>query len=253
MFSAHLQLTAIQDNIKRKKICGKYCRNALLYEKTKERVFRVLVGYMRVSTDSDKQSTDLQRDALISAGIDERHLFEDRASGTKTARPGLRECIEFLKSGDTLIVWKLDRLGRSLAHLIEVVEELRKRQIQFKSLTENIDTNTMHGDFMFNLFGALAQFERALIVERVRAGLEAAARRGKRGGRPRAVEGEKLEQIVAALNSGASKAAVCRSFNLKRSTLIDTLDRAGWTKGSVGKITDRGESTADKGYSHGHQ
>jgi DNA invertase Pin-like site-specific DNA recombinase len=194
----------------------------------KKGVFRMLVGYMRVSTDGEKQSTDLQRDALQSAGVDERHLFEDHGSGTKVDRPGLRECLAYLKPGDTVVVWKLDRLGRSLPHLLDVVGGLRARNVGFRSLTENIDTTTIQGDLLFHIFGALAQFERALIVERVNAGLAAAARRGKRGGRPRAVEGEKLEQIVAALDNGASKAAVCRTFNLKRSTLIDTLRRVGW-------------------------
>lgn len=199
-----------------------------MYEKGKERVFRMLVGYMRVSTDAEKQSTDLQYDALLSACVDERHLFQDKGSGTKTDRPGLQECLAYLKPGDTLVVWKLDRLGRSLPHLLSVVGRLREKQVGFRSLTENIDTTTIQGDLLFNIFGALAQFERALIVERVNAGLAAAARRGRRGGRPRAVGSEKLEQILAALENGASKAAVCRTFNLKRSTLIDTLRRVGW-------------------------
>ena len=186
----------------------------------------MLVGYMRVSTDAEKQSTDLQYDALVSAGVDERHIFDDRGSGAKTDRPGLRACLEYLKHGDTLVVWKLDRLGRSLPHLLDVVTGLRGLKVGFRSLTENIDTTTIQGDLLFNIFGALAQFERALIVERVNAGLAAAARRGKHGGRPRAVEGERLEQIMAALSNGTSKAAVCRAFNLKRSTLIDTLKRA---------------------------
>jgi DNA invertase Pin-like site-specific DNA recombinase len=190
----------------------------------------MLVGYMRISTDAEKQSTDLQRDALLCAGVDERHLFQDHGSGTKLDRPGLRACLEYLKSGDTLVVWKLDRLGRSLPHLLDVVGGLRKRQVGFRSLTENIDTTTIQGDLLFNIFGALAQFERALIVERVNAGLAAAARRGRHGGRPRAVEGEKLEQVVAALDNGASKASVCRTFNVKRSTLIDTLRRVGWAE-----------------------
>ena len=184
---------------------------------------------MRVSTDAEKQSTALQFDALKSAGVDERNIYEDHGSGIRADRPGLRKCLEYLKPGDTLVVWKLDRLGRSLLDLLNVVTGLRERQVGFRSLTENIDTTTIQGDLLFNIFGALAQFERALIVERVNAGLAAAARRGRRGGRPRAVEGEKLEQVIAALNNGASKAAVCRAFSLKRSTLIDTLKRVGWS------------------------
>lgn len=197
----------------------------------------MFVGYMRVSTDSEKQSTDLQYDALLSVGVDERHLFEDRGSGVKADRPGLRECLEYLKPGDTLVVWKLDRLGRSLPHLLNVVSGLREKDVGFRSLTENIDTTTIQGDLLFNIFGALAQFERALIVERVNAGLAAAARRGKRGGRPRAVGDEKLEQIISALKSGASKASICRNFGLKRSTLIDTLKRVDLATGHPAATT----------------
>jgi DNA invertase Pin-like site-specific DNA recombinase len=197
----------------------------------------MLVGYMRVSTDTEKQSTDLQYDALLSAGVDERHIYEDRGSGVKADRPGLRECLDYLKPGDTLVVWKLDRLGRSLPHLLNVVGSLREKQVGFRSLTENIDTNTIQGDLLFNIFGALAQFERALIVERVNAGLAAAARRGKRGGRPRAVGDEKLEQIISALNGGASKASICRNFGLKRSTLIDTLKRVDLATGRPAATT----------------
>jgi len=200
-----------------------------MYENIVEGVFRMLVGYMRISTDMEKQSTALQLDALKSAGVDERNIYQDCGSGTKSDRPGLRECLAYLRPGDTLVVWKLDRLGRSLIDLLNVVISLRERNVGFRSLTENIDTTTIQGDLLFNIFGALAQFERALIVERVNAGLAAAARRGRRGGRPRAVEGEKLEQIIDALNNGTSKAAVCRVFDLKRSTLIDTLKRAGWS------------------------
>src|SRR3954462_13993814 len=100
----------------------------------------MLVGYMHVSTDGDRQVVDLQRDALLAAGVDERHLFEDRASGSRDDRPGLKQCLDYLKAGDVLVVWKLDRLGRSLAHLIEIVTGLRERGVGFKSVTEAIDT-----------------------------------------------------------------------------------------------------------------
>jgi DNA invertase Pin-like site-specific DNA recombinase len=193
-------------------------------------VFRtMLVGYMRVSSDSDRQTTDLQRDALVTAGVDARHLFEDKASGARDDRPGLKKCLEYVKSGDTLVVWKLDRLGRSLTHLLTIVEGLRKGGVAFRSLTEGMDTTTPHGELLFHLFGALAQYERALTRERVQAGLAAAKRRGRHGGRPLAVEAEKLSAILAALESGTSKAAVCRNFGIPRSTLVDTLARAGWT------------------------
>jgi DNA invertase Pin-like site-specific DNA recombinase len=188
----------------------------------------MLIGYMRVSSDNDRQSTDLQRDALIAAGVDARHLFEDRASGAKDSRPGLTMALEFVRPGDVLVVWKLDRLGRSLSHLLTIVTSLRERQVAFRSLTEALDTTTPTGEFLFHVFGALAQYERALTHERVMAGLAAAKRRGRRGGRPPAIAGEKLDAILTALSGGMSKAAVCRTFDVKRTTLLETLARVGW-------------------------
>lgn len=185
----------------------------------------MLIGYMRVSTDSDRQSTDLQRDALISAGIDERHIFEDKASGAKDDRAGLAQALDYVKSGDTLVVWKLDRLGRSLQHLIEIVNQLKSKGVGFKSLTEGMDTSVPSGELLFHVFGALAQFERSLIKERVNAGLAAAKKRGRIGGRPRAIPQEKMDIILEALGNGMSKAAVCRTFEVKRSTLIDSLKK----------------------------
>ena len=188
----------------------------------------MLIGYMRVSSESDRQTTHLQRDALVAVGIDSRHLFEDRASGAKDDRPGLAEALAFLRPGDVLVVWKLDRLGRSLSHLLTIVNALKEKQVAFRSLTEGMDTTTPSGELLFHVFGALAQYERALTKERVVAGLAAAKRRGRSGGRPAAITGEKLETIVAALNGGMSKAAVCRNFGVKRTTLIETLARMGW-------------------------
>ena len=188
----------------------------------------MLVGYMRVSSDSDRQNTDLQRDALLAAGVDARHLFEDHASGARDDRHGLSKALEFVRPGDVLVVWKLDRLGRSLSHLLSIVTTLKDRQVAFRSLTEGMDTTTASGELLFHVFGALAQYERALTHERVIAGLAAANRRGRVGGRPAAIVGEKREAIIAALNGGMSKAAVCRNFGVKRTTLIDTLARVGW-------------------------
>ncbi|QPK61363.1 recombinase family protein (plasmid) [Methylomonas sp. LL1] len=188
----------------------------------------MLVGYMRVSSESDRQSTDLQRDALLAAGVDVRHLFEDRASGAKDDRSGLTNALDFVRPGDVLVVWKLDRLGRSLSHLLSIVNTLKEKQVAFRSLTEGMDTTTPSGELLFHVFGALAQYERALIKERVLAGLTAARKRGRIGGRPPAIMGEKLEAIIAALNSGMSKSAVCRNFGVKRTTLIETLARIGW-------------------------
>ncbi len=189
----------------------------------------MLVGYMRVSSADDRQSNDLQRDALIAAGVDERHLHADKASGARDDRPGLKACLADLRAGDCLVVWKLDRLERSLPNLLSIIADLKKKGVAFRSLTEQMDTTTPHGELLFSVFGALAQDERALTRERVMAGLAAAKRRGRRGGRPLAIDSEKLEQIVAALENGASKASVCRTFKVPRSTLIDTLQRIGWS------------------------
>lgn len=196
---------------------------SIIYEYSKLRFSDMLIGYMRVSTDGDRQSTDLQRDALISAGVDERHIFQDKASGSKDDRVGLVQALEYVKSGDTLVVWKLDRLGRSLPHLIEIINKLKAKGVGFKSLTEGMDTSNPSGELLFHVFGALAQFERSLIQERINAGLAAAKKRGRIGGRPRAISQEKIDVILEAINNGMSKAAVCRTFEVKRSTLIDTL------------------------------
>ena len=187
----------------------------------------MLVGYIRVSSETDRQNFDLQRDALIAVGVDSRHLFEDRASGSRTDRPGLAQAIAFVRPGDVLVVWKLDRLGRSLTHLIEIISTLKKNQVAFRSLTEGMDTTTASGELFFHVFGALAQYERALIKERVTAGLIAARRRGRIGGRPPVIPSEKLDAIVQALRGGMSKAAACRTFGVKRTTLIETLRRIG--------------------------
>ncbi len=188
----------------------------------------MLVGYMRVSSDTDRQNTDLQRDALLAAGVDARHIFEDRASGARDDRQGLTQALAFLKPGDVLVVWKLDRLGRSLTHLIEIINNLKAHQVAFRSLTEGMDTSTPSGELLFHVFGALAQYERALIKERVNAGLNAARSRGRIGGRPHAISKEKLDAIVTSLNQGMSKSAVCRTFDVKRTTLNETLARIGW-------------------------
>ena len=189
----------------------------------------MLIGYMRVSSADDRQSVDLQRDALVAAGVDDRHLHTDKASGARDDRPGLKACLDYLKAGDTLVVWKLDRLGRSLPHLLGIVTDLKARGVAFRSLTEQMDTTTPHGELLFSIFGARAKYPRALTRERVVAGLAAAKRRGRRGGRPPTIGPEQVEQITAALEGGASKASVCRSFKVARSTLLDTLDRVGWT------------------------
>jgi DNA invertase Pin-like site-specific DNA recombinase len=148
----------------------------------------MLIGYARVSTH--EQTLNLQQDALQKAGCNK--IFTDTASGAKTERVGLEEALNYVRKGDTLVVWRLDRLGRSLPHLIATMTDLENRGIGFKSLTENIDTTTSGGKLIFHIFGALAEFERNLIRERTQAGLTAARARGKTGGRPKVLTGRKL-------------------------------------------------------------
>ena len=145
-----------------------------------------------------------------------------------------------------LVVWKLDRLGRSLTHLIEIITTLKTNQVAFRSLTEGMDTTTASGELLFHVFGAMAQYERALIKERVNAGLAAARRRGRIGGRPPAIPLEKLDAIVESLRSGMSKASACRTFGVKRSTLIETLARIGWPELTATSSKRVGAVTPDK-------
>src|SRR5437660_12491827 len=140
------------------------------------------IGYARVSTQD--QTLHLQKDALEKLGCSK--IFTDTASGAKAERKGLDEALAYVREGDTLVVWKLDRLGRSLQHLIETITQLNNRKIGFQSITEQIDTTTSGGKLIFHIFGALAEFERDIIRERTKAGLEAARARGRRGGRPKA-------------------------------------------------------------------
>ena len=152
----------------------------------------MLIGYARVSTDD--QHLTLQHDALQQAGCDK--VFSDQQSGAATERPGLTSLFESLRPGDTLVIWRLDRLGRSLKHLIQLVEQLDQRKVGLKSLQENIDTTTSGGRLVFNLFGALAEFERTLIRERTQAGVYAARARGRQGGRPKLLETNKRDLAI---------------------------------------------------------
>lgn len=190
-------------------------------------VFReMLVGYVRVSSADERQNTDLQQDAMRQAGIDERNIYGDRVSGSIDHRPGLEECLSFIRPGDVLVVWKLDRLGRSLRHLITIVEALREKGVGLRSLTEPIDTTTSMGELVFHFFGAIAQYERSLIQERVNAGLAAARHRGRFGGRPRRIDSEKLEVAIGLLGAGKTLSAVARAVGVPRSTLVDSLRRS---------------------------
>jgi DNA invertase Pin-like site-specific DNA recombinase len=181
-------------------------------------VFEImLIGYARVSTTD--QNPDLQIDALLKVGVDQRHIFEDRMSGLRADRPKLTEALAYLTEGDVLVVWKLDRLARSLPHLIEIVAGLDGRGIGFRSLTENIDTTTAGGRLTFHIFGALAQFERDIIRERTVAGLEAAAARGRKGGRPKAMDGAKIEAARRLLAGGMPIKDVAATLEVGISTL----------------------------------
>ena len=156
----------------------------------------MLVGYARVSTTD--QRLDLQTDALQKAGCERQ--YHDTISGAKADRPGLREMLDYVREGDTIVVWKLDRLGRSLQDLIAIVNDMEKRGIGFKSLQESIDTTTSGGKLTFHLFGALAEFERSIIRERTHAGLAAARARGRKGGRKKKLTGKKLEMAMTMMD-----------------------------------------------------
>jgi DNA invertase Pin-like site-specific DNA recombinase len=176
----------------------------------------MLIGYARVSTAD--QTLDLQKDALKKAGC--RPIFTDTASGSKAERKGLDEALNFMRDGDTLVVWRLDRLGRSLKHLIESIIALDSRGIGFKSLTESIDTTTSGGKLIFHIFGALAEFERDIIRERTQAGLYAARARGRKGGRPKALTPKKQEQALTLYNERKSTINdICNTLNISRATL----------------------------------
>jgi DNA invertase Pin-like site-specific DNA recombinase len=177
----------------------------------------MLIGYIRVSTQ--EQTADLQHDALREAGCE--RVFTDTVSGAKAERPGLDAALDQLREGDVLVVWRLDRLGRSLGHLIETITDLNRRVVGFRSLTEQIDTTTPSGKLIFHVFGALAEFERDLIRERTQAGLSAARSRGRVGGRPKALRDPKklamLQQLYADPNNAIDD--ICRTMRISRTTL----------------------------------
>ena len=182
----------------------------------------MLIGYARVSTLD--QNLDLQRDALRAAGCEK--VFEDAASGSKTARPGLERVLEALRSGDTLVVWRLDRLGRSLTHLIYTVSTLQERAVGFKSLQEAIDTTSSTGNLVFQIFGAIAEFERNLISERTQAGLVAARARGRNGGRPRMLSDKKVAWLYDLYDAREKPIReICELLGVSKKTLYEYLKR----------------------------
>ncbi len=178
-----------------------------------------LIGYARVSTTD--QDLSLQHDALNSVGVD--RLFVDQASGAKSDRPGLEAALAYTRDGDVLVVWKLDRLGRSMGHLIDIVTELERRGVGLQSLTEHIDTTSSGGRLMFHIFGALSQFERDLIRERTRAGLTAAAARGRKGGRRAVVTPEKLKRAKLLVSQGLRVREAAQRIGVSKTALYEAL------------------------------
>ena len=181
-----------------------------------------LIGYARVSTA--EQDTALQTDALRKAGCE--RIFEDMLSGVKAERPGLTSALEFLRDGDVLAVWRLDRLGRSLPHLIEVIAGLEARGVGFRSLTESIDTTTSGGRLIFHVFGALGQFERDLIRDRTKAGLAAAAARGRKGGRKPVITADKLQRAREHIANGLNVREAAARLKIGKTALYAALQAA---------------------------
>ena len=202
-----------------------------------------LVGYMRVSKADGSQVLDLQADALIAAGIPERNLYSDTASGKRDDRPGLDSCLKALRSGDTLVVWKLDRLGRNLRHLVNVVHDLTERNVGLRVLTGQgaaIDTTTAAGKLVFGIFAALAEFERELISERTRAGLAAARARGRKGGRRPKMTPAKLRLASAAMGKrGTVVGDLCSELGITRSTIYRYVSPTGALRKAGDALVDQ--------------
>lgn len=191
----------------------------------------MLVGYMRVSKADGSQTTDLQRDSLLAAGVGPKSLYEEMASGKKDDRPELAACLKALRHGDTLLVWKLDRLGRDLRHLVNIVHDLTERGIGLKVLTGQgaaIDTTTASGKLVFGIFAALAEFERELISERTIAGLASARARGRKGGRPYKMTPAKLRLAMASMGKPKTKVGeLCTELGITRQTLYRHVSPTG--------------------------
>lgn len=205
-----------------------------------EREGEVLIGYMRVSKSDGSQTLDLQRDALRAAGIPLERIYEDLASGRHDARPGLSACLKALQPGNVLVVWKLDRLGRDLKHLINTVDDLRGRGVGFRVLSgagAQIDTSTANGRLFFGVFAAFAEFERDLIAERTRAGLAAARARGRKGGRPRKMDRTTLLAVQAMLrDTDETSQDIAKRFGIATPTLYMYLNGDGSLKEAGAKL-----------------
>jgi len=187
----------------------------LTFDTVSEKVGFMNIGYCRISTDSQNDSLQLQ--ALKDAGCEK--IFSDVASGSKTDRVGLRECIEFARSGDVIVAWKLDRIGRSLKDLIETVNTLKEREIGLKIITQQLDTTTPSGMLFFYIMGALAEFEKSLIQERTRAGILASRARGRLGGRPKALDKKQIAVAESLYADGkTSISQICKTLGVSRAT-----------------------------------
>jgi DNA invertase Pin-like site-specific DNA recombinase len=189
----------------------------------------MLIGYARVSTQD--QNLALQREALKHAGCEK--IYEDHLSAAHAQRPGLAQALEVLRGGDMLVVWKLDRLGRSVKSLVDLVGELARRDVHFKSLTDSIDTASPAGRFFFHIMASLAQMERELIIERTRAGLQAAKSRGRIGGRKRRMTDSKIESARKLLSSGVPTKDVARNFGVSVPTLYRWIPASSLTSHQV--------------------
>jgi len=175
----------------------------------------MLIGYARVSTHD--QNLDLQQDSLYAAGCEK--IFVDELSGAKAARPGLQQAMDSLREGDVLMVWRLDRLGRSLRNLLELVEKLKERKVGFRSLQESMDTSTSGGNLIFQVFGALAEFERNIIRDRTNAGLAAARARGRTGGRPKKLDEQQRELVIRLYKERIPVPEILKTVKISKGTL----------------------------------
>jgi len=203
----------------------------------------MLIGYMRVSKADGSQALDLQKDALMKAGVSSHRIYEDLASGRFDDRPGLTSCLKALQPGNTLVVWKLDRLGRNLRHLVSTVDDLKTRNIGFKVLAgqgAEIDTTTSQGKMVFGIFASLAEFERELIIERTKAGLASARARGRLGGRPRKMDVTTLRMAMNAMEDNKSVAMeVARRLGITTTTLYAYINGDGSLKEAGTKLLNQ--------------
>ncbi|HAU3958054.1 TPA: recombinase family protein [Legionella pneumophila] len=201
----------------------------------------MLIGYIRVSKSDGSQLLDLQKDALLRAGVDSKYIYQDHASGRKDDRPGLNACLKALQPGNTLVVWKLDRLGRDMKHLVNLIDDMSRKKVGFKVLSgAEIDTTTANGRLIFGIFAALAEFERELIKERTQAGLVAARARGRNGGRPRKMDEHTIKMAVAAMSDRNSVAhEVAKRLNITTTTLYTYVNGDGSLKEAGARLLNQ--------------